>query len=189
MNFDAFFALVAVFLLSYALRKFTQKTFQFPSPKGVPFLGNIFGINLYRHASSPPHLSLHPYSPNYFRYTDTFEKWHKQLGDTIECYFMHFKYIDSIDHKIVSQVLHSSDRDDLYVSSPQSSPALPHLPYIYLAPNHANSARQQIEIHTVGYNGTQQCNTTGWTCLEEATAYNLRWLHLSGHIQNATGKA
>eukprot|EP00026_Physarum_polycephalum_P007092 Phypoly_transcript_07146.p1 GENE.Phypoly_transcript_07146~~Phypoly_transcript_07146.p1 ORF type:complete len:493 (+),score=37.02 Phypoly_transcript_07146:84-1562(+) len=95
MNLDAFLTLVVIFVLSCVVRRCTQRTFQFPSPTAVPFLGNIFGINFYR-------------------FTDTFEKWHKQLGDTIECYFMHFKYIDSIDHKIVSQVLHSSDRDDLY---------------------------------------------------------------------------
>ncbi len=45
-----------------------------------------------------------------------FEQWHKQLGDTIECFFLNFRYIDSVDHKVVSQIIHASDRDDLYVS-------------------------------------------------------------------------
>ena len=95
MDITAILVVGVVFGLSYALRKYSNRKFQFPTPKAVPFLGNIFGINLYR-------------------YTDTFENWHKQLGDTIECYFMNFKYIDSINHDVVKQVIHSKDRDDLY---------------------------------------------------------------------------
>lgn len=87
--------LAIIFALSMAMRKYTWRDHQFPSPKGVPFLGNIFEINLYR-------------------YTDVMQKWHQQLGDTFECFFMHFKYVDSVDHTLVSQVLHSSARDDLY---------------------------------------------------------------------------
>lgn len=98
MTYDnsAFIVLAGVFLLSYAFRKFATRSYQFPHPTAVPFLGNIFGINMYR-------------------FTDTFTNWHKQLGDTIEAFFMNFTYVDTINHKIVSQVIHSSDRDDLYI--------------------------------------------------------------------------
>lgn len=95
VDVTAFLTILIVFILSYVVRRATHRQFQYPSPRGIPFLGNIFEINLYR-------------------YTDVFEKWHKQLGDTIECFFMHFKFIDTVDPTIVSQVLHSSDRDDLY---------------------------------------------------------------------------
>lgn len=81
--------------LSYVLHQYFTRKFMFPTPKSVPFLGNIFGIN-------------------FFRYTDTFKNWHAQLGDTIECFFMNFKYIDTVDPEIVKQLIYSKDRDDLY---------------------------------------------------------------------------
>eukprot|EP01111_Echinosteliopsis_oligospora_P013082 TRINITY_DN459_c0_g1_i1.p1 TRINITY_DN459_c0_g1~~TRINITY_DN459_c0_g1_i1.p1 ORF type:complete len:505 (-),score=102.81 TRINITY_DN459_c0_g1_i1:86-1600(-) len=87
---------IVIIGLVYFHKYFVQnRVRQFPSPAGLPFLGNIFSLNLER-------------------YTETFDNWHKVLGDTFATSFMHYNLIDTVDPKIISQVLHSNDRDDMY---------------------------------------------------------------------------
>lgn len=54
------------------------------------------------------------YTLTSLRYTTIFEKWHKELGDTVQVNAMHLKYIDTVEPEIIKQIMRSNERDELY---------------------------------------------------------------------------